>query len=65
MQEKSLEQLLDDFARLRGDQSNMRSVQLNLQQESNERCEESYPALGVVTLSELLAAWDRSRSHAT
>ena len=54
-QDKSLEQLLDDFARLRGD--NLAALQaLNLQPEDLTR-RGRHPALGVVTLSELLATW--------
>jgi DinB superfamily len=52
---KSLEQLLDDFARLR--RENLATLQaLNLQQEDLIR-RGRHPALGVVTLSELLATW--------
>jgi hypothetical protein len=54
-QEKSLEQLLDDFARLRGE--SLAALQaLNLQPEDLKR-KGKHPALGVVTLSELLATW--------
>ncbi len=54
-QEKSLEQLLDDFARLRGE--GLAALQaLNLQPEDLKR-RGKHPALGVVTLSELLATW--------
>ena len=54
-QGKSLEQLLDDFARLR--RENLAALQaLNLQQEDLSR-RGRHPALGVVTLSELLATW--------
>ena len=54
-QDKSLEQLLDDFARLR--RENLAALQaLNLQQEGLTR-RGKHPALGVVTLSELLATW--------
>jgi len=54
-QDKSLEQLLDDFARLRGE--NLAALQaLNLQHEDLTR-RGRHPALGVVTLSELLATW--------
>jgi hypothetical protein len=54
-QGKSLEQLLDDFARLRNE--NLAALQaLNLQAEDLER-RGKHPALGVVTLSELLATW--------
>jgi hypothetical protein len=53
--ENSLEQLLDDFACLRRD--NLAELTaLNLQRESLNR-RGKHPALGVVTLSELLAAW--------
>jgi len=52
---KSLEQLLDDFARLR--RENLAALQaLNLQPEDLKR-RGKHPALGVVTLSELLATW--------
>jgi hypothetical protein len=52
---KSLEQLLDDFARLRGE--NLIALQaLNLRQEDLIR-RGRHPVLGVVTLSELLATW--------
>src|SRR6202040_640033 len=52
-QGKSLEQLLDDFACLR--KENLAALQaLNLQQEDLAR-RGRHPALGVVTLSELLA----------
>jgi hypothetical protein len=54
-QGKSLEQLLDEFARLRRD--NLAALQaLNLQPEDLTR-RGRHPALGVVTLSELLATW--------
>jgi DinB superfamily len=54
-QDKSLEQLLDDFARLRSE--NLAALQaLNLQPEDWRR-RGRHPALGVVTLSELLATW--------
>ena len=54
-QDKSLEQLLDDFARLR--RENLAALQaLNLQHEDLTR-RGRHPALGVVTLSELLATW--------
>src|SRR6266478_558211 len=54
-QAKSLEQLLDDFARLR--RANLGALQaLNLQPEDLSR-RGRHPALGVVTLSELLATW--------
>jgi DinB superfamily len=52
---KSLEQLLDEFARLRSE--NLAALQaLNLQAEDLAR-RGTHPALGVVTLSELLATW--------
>jgi DinB family protein len=54
-QGKSLEQLLDEFARLRSE--NLAALQqLNLQPEDFAR-RGRHPALGVVTLSELLATW--------
>ena len=54
-QDKSLEQLLDDFGRLRSE--NLAALQaLNLQQKDLAR-RGRHPALGVVTLSELLATW--------
>ena len=53
--DKSLEQLLDDFARLR--KENLAALEaLNLQPEDFTR-RGRHPALGVVTLSELLATW--------
>jgi hypothetical protein len=53
--ELEMEQLLDDFARLR--RENLAALQaLNLQQEDLTR-RGRHPALGVVTLSELLATW--------
>ncbi len=52
---KSLEQLLNDFARLR--RESLAALQaLNLQPEDLTR-RGRHPALGVVTLSELLATW--------
>ena len=52
---KSLEQLLDEFARLRSE--NLAELRaLNLQPEDLER-RGRHPALGVVTLSQLLATW--------
>jgi hypothetical protein len=52
---KSLEQLLDEFARLRSE--NLAALQaLNLQPEDLKR-RGKHPALGAVTLSELLATW--------
>jgi hypothetical protein len=54
-QDKSLDQLLDDFARLR--RENLAALQaLNLQPTDLTR-RGKHPALGVVTLSELLATW--------
>jgi DinB superfamily len=54
-QGKSLEQLLDEFARLRTE--NLAALQaLNLQPEDLAR-RGRHPELGVVTLSELLATW--------
>ena len=54
-QGKSLEQLLDDFAHLRSE--NLAALHaLNLQPEDLAR-RGKHPALGVVTLSELLATW--------
>jgi hypothetical protein len=54
-QDKSLEQLLDEFARLRSE--NLAALQaLNLQPEDLTR-RGRHPALGVVTLSQLLATW--------
>ena len=54
-QGKSMEQLLDDFARLRAE--NVVALQvLNLQQDDLAR-RGRHPALGLVTLSELLATW--------
>jgi hypothetical protein len=54
-QGKSLEQLLDDFAQLR--RENLAALQaLNLKREDMAR-RGRHPALGVVTLSELLATW--------
>lgn len=52
---KSMEQLLDEFARLRSDSLD-ELRRLNLRQEDLAR-RGRHPALGVVTLSELLAAW--------
>ncbi len=55
IQGKSLGQLLDEFARLRSE--NLAELRaLNLRQEDLER-RGRHPALGVVTLSELLATW--------
>jgi hypothetical protein len=54
-QGKSLGQLLDEFARLRSD--NLRELRtLNLKPEDLDQ-RGRHPALGVVTLSELLATW--------
>ena len=54
-QGKSLGQLLDQFARLRSD--NLRELRaLNLKPEDLDK-RGRHPALGVVTLSELLATW--------
>jgi hypothetical protein len=54
-QGKSLDQLLDDFARLR--RENLPALQtLNLQYEDWTR-RGKHPSLGVVTLSELVATW--------
>jgi DinB superfamily len=54
-QGKSLEQLLDDFTGLRSE--NLMALRdLNLQREDFTR-RGRHPALGVVTLSELLATW--------
>ena len=54
-QGKSLEQLLDDFARLRSE--NLATLQaLNLRREDLTR-RGRHPAFGVVTLEELLATW--------
>jgi hypothetical protein len=54
-QNKSLEQLLDDFARLR--RENLAALQaLNLQLQDMSR-RGRHPALGVVTLAQLLATW--------
>jgi hypothetical protein len=54
-QDKSLSQLLDEFARLRSD--NLDELRaLNLQPKDLDR-RGQHPALGVVTLSQLLATW--------
>lgn len=54
-QGKSLAQLLDDFARLRAE--NLSALRaLNLQPEDLAR-RGRHPALGIVTLSQLLATW--------
>ena len=53
--DKSLEQLLDEFAHVRSENlSELRS--LNLRQEDLKLCGR-HPTLGVVTLSQLLATW--------
>lgn len=53
--DRTLEQLLDEFARLRGE--NLAALrELNLQPEDFGR-RGRHPALGVVTLGELLATW--------
>ncbi|QNI33753.1 DinB family protein [Alloacidobacterium dinghuense] len=59
---KSLEQLLDEFARLRAENlEELRS--LNLRQEDLER-RGRHPTFGVVTLSQLLATWaDHDLTH--
>jgi hypothetical protein len=54
-QGKSLAQLLDEFARVRSESLGQLRA-LNLRQEDLER-RGRHPALGVVTLSELLATW--------
>jgi uncharacterized damage-inducible protein DinB len=54
-QNKSLDQLLDEFTRLRAD--NLRELQsLNLQQTDLEQ-RGRHPAFGSVTLSQLLSTW--------
>ena len=54
-QGKSLGELLDEFAPLRS--KNLEALRaMNLQPEDFERCGR-HPALGVVTLSQLLATW--------
>jgi DinB family protein len=54
-QGKSLDQLLDEFARLRS--GNLRELRaLNLKPEHLDK-RGRHPALGVVTLSELMATW--------
>jgi len=55
IQGKSLEQLLDEFARLRSENL-AELLALNLQPEDLER-RGKHPALGQVTLSQLLATW--------
>ena len=52
---KSLEQLLDEFARLRSENLNELRA-LNLQPEDLER-RGRHPAFGMVTLSQMLATW--------
>jgi hypothetical protein len=53
--DKSLGELLDEFARLRAE--NLKELRaLNLSQEDLDR-RGKHPALGVVTLSQLLATW--------
>ena len=54
-QGKSLPQLLDEFARLRAESLDQLRA-LNLRQQDLER-RGRHPALGVVTLSQLLATW--------
>jgi hypothetical protein len=55
VKDKTLEQLLDEFARLR--KENLAALQaLNLQPEDMNR-RGKHPSLGVVTLSQLLATW--------
>ena len=54
-QGKTLGQLLDEFAHLRSENLGQLRA-LNLQRADLERCGR-HPALGVVTLSELLATW--------
>ena len=54
-QGKSLAQLLDDFARLRAENLNQLRA-LNLQAADFDR-RGLHPALGVVTLAQLLATW--------
>jgi hypothetical protein len=54
-QDKTLEQLLDEFAHLRSESLGALRA-LNLRSEDLTR-RGKHPALGVVTLSELLAAW--------
>jgi DinB superfamily len=54
-QDKSLEQLLDEFARLR--KENLAALQaLNLQEEDLAR-QGNHPAFGAVTLAQLLSTW--------
>jgi len=54
-QEKSLEHLLDDFAGLRRD--NLAALQALELQSGDLTRQGRHPALGVVTLSEVLATW--------
>lgn len=54
-QGKTLSQLLDEFARLRGEKlDELRSMKLT---EDDLKKRGTHPALGVVTLSELLSTW--------
>jgi hypothetical protein len=53
--EASLRQLLDEFARLRAE--NLRALRALHLQESHLDLHGRHPALGVVTLSQLLATW--------
>jgi hypothetical protein len=54
-QDKSLEQLLDELARLR--KENLAALQARNLQPEDFRRRGRHPELGVVTLSELLASW--------
>lgn len=54
-QDKPLEQLLDDFSRLRN--ANLVTLRALSLQPSDLARRGTHPALGVVTLSELLATW--------
>lgn len=55
IQDKTLSQLLDEFARVRS--ANLAELRaLNLTPEDLERCGQ-HPSLGIVTLSQLLATW--------
>jgi hypothetical protein len=54
-QNKSLEQLLDDFAHLRN--ANLSALQALSLQPTDLARRGTHPALGVVTLAELLATW--------
>jgi hypothetical protein len=61
-QDKPLAQLLDDFARLRSE--NLVTLQAMNLQEADLSRRGTHPALGVVTLSELLATWaDHDLTH--